>query len=306
MNILSRWLLLAAMAAAPELAAAQEELQIEPPEGCFCLADEDGQLMRDCERKKFPGQPWSAICRHLRADGAIVAEPVGQISDIWTVVLPDDPKCTPCNVRRDSGNGNRRVTASRAFSGPHEFPPVDFAAYGILAFPALATSVSRARHLMICESYVASLEPSDRLKIPPERQMVTIWPVTSSKLAVELNSKERQHVCEVAVDNYDLLTGQISLQHAQIANADVSGIGPYLLAWSPSSDKGKPDVLVLQVDLSDVTTDEQVIDIMRDWRRDIEQNPDLWPDGWNIEAVRMKIRLWADKYGSHILSVIGK
>ncbi len=89
------WLPLAAVLAAPDQVGAQQV----PPEGCFCLADAYGQLQRGCERKKFRSQfYWSAICRYALPDGTVVTAPdPTRITEAWTVVLPDDPRCTPCD-----------------------------------------------------------------------------------------------------------------------------------------------------------------------------------------------------------------
>ena len=59
--------------------------------------------------------------------------------------------------------------------------------------------------------------------------------------------------------------------------------GPFLVAWSPPSDKGKPDVLVLFKDLSDVTTYPEAEDEFERWERQIEQRP--WaPTGSSIAS----------------------
>ena len=87
------WLPLAVVLAAPGLVVAQQE----PPEGCFCLADADGQLQRGCERKKFAGQfYWSAFCRYALPEGTVVKAPATRITEAWTVVPPEDPRCIPC------------------------------------------------------------------------------------------------------------------------------------------------------------------------------------------------------------------
>jgi hypothetical protein len=200
---------------------------------------------------------------------------------------------------------NEAIRASRAFLGPHEFPPAQYAAYGILAFPALATAHTQPRHAFICQAYLASLPRSSDLSVPSEEQMVTVWPLDSNEMAARLASDGDgvPETCTAAVDHYHLLT---ALRDAEAAGADVSGPGPFLLAWSPASDKGKPDALVLRADLSGVTTEQQAMEILRDWRRDIERDPGLWRDGWSIEEVKVKIRLWADKYGPAILALFAK
>lgn len=107
---------------------------------------------------------------------------------------------------------------------------------------------------------------------------------------------------ESAVDNYGLLLALQAIKDAKAASARVSGQGPFLLAWSPSSDKGKPNTIVLRADLSNVTTLQQAAEFFRQWRSDIELNPLLWTNGWDIEKLRTMLRLWADKYGPLLLA----
>jgi hypothetical protein len=112
-------------------------------------------------------------------------------------------------------------------------------------------------------------------------------------------------LCGIAVDGYDLATARTALHDAARVGMDTSGIGPFLLAWSPSTNKGKPDALVLVADLSDVTTYPQAQEFLLAWSHDIEQDPSVWRNGWSLAKVRMKIRLWADTYGAKILSFAG-
>ncbi|MEX2644398.1 MAG: PRC-barrel domain-containing protein [Acetobacterales bacterium] len=205
-----------------------------------------------------------------------------------------------------AGNGVPRsaplITASRAFLGPHDIPPREFAAYGIVAFPQGAVDDTRDRHRMICEAYIASLPASSELGIPDKDQMVTVWPVVAEEVAVELASRAD---CAVAVDRYHLVTALTALRQAAFTGMDISGDGPYLLAWAPPDTKGEPDALVLRADLSDVTTARQALDIFRDWRREIEQKPELWRGGWSMQTLRLTLRLWADKYGPRLLWLFG-
>ena len=197
------------------------------------------------------------------------------------------------------------LRSSRAFLEPHNFPPQEYAAYGILAFSALSTTASRPRLVIICEAYIASLPHTTELGVPSAKQMVTVWPVVSKTLADELNNALTQASCGKAVDHYHLATGLTALGHAEMTGEDVSGDGPFLLAWSPSTKKGETDTLVLILDLSDLTTSEQAISIMRDWRDRIEQDTSLWDNGWSTERLRVKLQFWADKYGPGVLKILG-
>jgi hypothetical protein len=204
-----------------------------------------------------------------------------------------------------SGGDGGKIRASRLFAGPGQFPPEAFAAYGIVAFRARASSGERDRYLMLCEAYVAALPRRDELDLPDEEQMVTVWPIADNATADALNEVRGPDSCATAVDRYGLAT---SLQAIRDAGDDRVGRdrrGPFLLAWSPSSDKGKPDALMLVADLTDVTTYPQAEALFVLWRDDIEANPDYWDDGWDVEQLRLAIRLWVDRYGSQIFTVLG-
>lgn len=195
--------------------------------------------------------------------------------------------------------------ASRLFAGPNQYPPYDFAAYGILAFRSRATSFDRDRYLMLCEAYLAVFPHVTELLLPRSQQMVTVWPIVNDSSASVLNLAPREEVCETAVAKYGLVAALEALADASRAGADVDDRGPYLLAWSPSINKGKSDVLVLVTDLSNVTTFDQALSRLLRWRSDILSDPKIWSNGWNIERVRVKIREWADRFGPKIMLLFG-
>jgi hypothetical protein len=113
-------------------------------------------------------------------------------------------------------------------------------------------------------------------------------------------------ICQIAVDDYGLVIAQQALKDAELTSRTLSHAGPFLLAWSPSADKGKQDALVLVSDLSDITTYEQAHEIFVAWSRDIESDPALWMSGWNLERLRTYIRSWVDKYGEKSLAVFAR
>lgn len=197
------------------------------------------------------------------------------------------------------------ITASRIFAGPNQYPPQDFAAYGILAFRSRPSPHDRDRHLMICHAYVTSLPHTSEMSIPLSEQMVTVWPVDADADAEELNRMPPDVLCEFAVDQYGLVIAKQALRDAELAGVDTSDRGPFLLAWSPSIDKGKQDALVLVLDLSNVTTYPQAQQILLEWSSDIEQDPQFWSNGWNIERVRTEVRYWIDEYGPKVLVLFG-
>jgi hypothetical protein len=196
---------------------------------------------------------------------------------------------------------------TRTFMGPHDYPPVLFAAYGIVAFPQTATADSKPRFVKACEAYLATLPLSSSVGRPMSAQMVTIWPIDRPDTALYLSSSSApSNVCDIAVAHYDLTTALYAIHEAtRVGGTALTGDGPYLLAWAPSSEKGKPDALVLVADLSNAMNSEQFTDYFRDWRTSIEQNPGLWNKGWSREGIRLAIRDWADKWGTTILSAVG-
>jgi hypothetical protein len=195
-----------------------------------------------------------------------------------------------------------QVLTTRNFFGPHDIPPLNFAAYGIVAFPQKFTSETRHRHISICEAYVATLPPASSSSAPPNNQMVTVWPIDNPSLAGRLN-EQGESVCKEAVEHYDLNSGLIALKEAATQEEkDLSGQGPYLLAWAPSSQKGATGSLVLIADLSNATTSQHYREYFQKWRVDIERNPKLWQNGWSQADLIIIIRDWADKWGTMILS----
>jgi hypothetical protein len=199
------------------------------------------------------------------------------------------------------------VRASRVFTGPEQYPPKDFAAYGIVAFRSAPTDYDRHRFLLVCEAYSASLPHTHDLpNVPRDEQMVTVWPVTSVQTADGLNAcyQHKNVACEGAVAKYNLVIARQAILEAERAGVEVSGRGPYLLAWSPAATKGNKDALVLVANLSNKTTYDDVRDVFVWWAEKIEQNPELWKEGWNLQKVRVAIREWADKFGPTILSLV--
>jgi hypothetical protein len=206
---------------------------------------------------------------------------------------PPPPSATP------------RVWATRIFAGPNQYPPTEFAAYGIVAFRARATQADRSRYNMICEAYVGGLPAFSEVNAPIQQQMATVWPIESNAVATQLNNAQRASLCRNAIDRYGLVTSIKAIDAARRSGVPFNGIGPFLLAWSPPTTEGKLNALVLVADLSDVTTAAQAAEIFAQWSDDIQKDPDLWQRGWNIAKLRIKIQLWADRYGKQILKLFG-
>lgn len=194
------------------------------------------------------------------------------------------------------------LRATRIFSGPSQYPPSEFAAYGIVAFPSLATSSDRDRHIMICEAYVATLPSASEVARPPSEQMVTVWPVETDELGRRLTLLSPSETCSEAVGSYNQLMSQRALRLAERTEPGVGrGRGPFLLAWSPGEQHGSVGAHILHVDMSRVETEAQAKEVIYRWARDIETNPELWRRGWDLEKVRIALQAWSDDIGGRVL-----
>ena len=203
------------------------------------------------------------------------------------------------------------VKASRTFAGPNQFPPQDYAAYGVVIFRAKASVRFKEdwnRHLAICEAYKNSLLQSAELQTATSKQMVTVWPISHDALADRLNHSKLASVCDHAVENYGLSDAQANLRAAQAAAFTPSGRGPFLVAWAPPSTRGHTDAVVLTADLSSIESYDAALIVMQDWVKDIEQNPELWKseNGWSLAAIQEISRNWLDKHGGRILAIFGE
>jgi hypothetical protein len=197
------------------------------------------------------------------------------------------------------------VLPTRIFAGPNQYPPKSFAAYGIVAFPSRATKDDIKRYTIICEAYVSTFPFYKEIKAPITEQIVTVWPIDTDDNATRINGMPSDDLCGDAVFHYGLVTALQAIDDAKRRRARIDGLGPFLLAWSPSRQKGVPDALVLVSNLSEVTTSEQAKAFFEKWRHDIEEDPELWKEGWNLEKLRTVLRLWADKYGEQLLQLVG-
>ena len=198
------------------------------------------------------------------------------------------------------------LEATRLFVGPSEYPPERFAAYGLVAFGSKAVATSEGRYRLACEAYVSAITNAQEVRTPYSSQMVTVWPVETDKQGIFLSRPQSDlgSACESAVKHYDLRRSIEGMKQARIqTKMAFDGEGPYLIAWSPATDRGKSDVAVLVADLSGATTSEQFREYFRHWRNDVESKPELWRNGWSVEKVRLVVRDWADKWGPAILSI---
>lgn len=262
------------------------------------LRPEDFEIVADAR-----DPDWLAVVARVTPEAVAAAPEVGRL---YRRRLP--ATAAPEGVANGEAEGaDFAVRASRTFAGPGEYPPEDFAGYGIVAFN-LRPDAERGR--VFCEAFRQALLTDAELEaagVPVEHQMVTVWPVSSAETAATARADDGD-ACAAAVTDYDFAAGTFAIEEANRAAPDspLTGPGPFLLAWSPGRTKGEADALVLAVDLSGVRTLEQARVEFLAWRDQIQRNPELWsPDGWSLETVRLTIQRWADRRADTILSLLG-
>ena len=262
----------------------------------------------ECEaRERFQNQQ---LDRRSLQDSAPTFERPGAAPSVThtphSVPLPLPPPSAPTTY---SAPTTSAVTspdieeATSVFVGPHNYPPREYGAYEIVAFPSAQTSDTRPRFIKVCEAYVATLPPASTATVSLDQQMATVWPVTTPELAERLSRETdalaRRNGCGEAVDRYDLQTSLTALRQS---GSRRPGNGPFLLAWSPASTKGKKDALVLVADLSNLETDQEFLARFQSWRDDIESNPEIFKQQWTVDRLVTTIRNWADHWGNIFLS----
>jgi hypothetical protein len=216
---------------------------------------------------------------------------------MYNFIAPPPRAMVPAMQSAPKSDGfNVAGRATRLFAGPGQFPPVNYAAYGIVAFKSKVDSSDEKRFADICRAYVNAI-PTAPPDLLTKDQMVTVWPVTSEKAAQRLNKLDTSEKCKAAVTDYDLSVSLDYLRRARFQGEDTGGIGPYMLAWAPTTALDQPDAIVLVADLSDVKTYEQAIEFMIAWVEDIEADPEIWKDGFTVEKLRVAIRNIVNKYG---------
>ena len=204
------------------------------------------------------------------------------------------------------------AAATRLFGGPEDFPPDNFAAYAILASWSDPRN-ERERFIAICMAYATILTRADSAFAPaPEHQLVTVWPVESAELAQELaGGGPKDERCAMAVDRYDLETAREAMRDAETGSRELRRAlagreGPFLNAWNPSEDKGKPDVPIFRMDLSNVRTQAQAEAFFRLWRQGILDNAENWLDSWHDPGVRTRVRLFLENNAENATHAISE
>ncbi len=189
----------------------------------------------------------------------------------------------------------------RAYLRAADVPPPTVGAYGLVAFRAKPTSATRARLLMTCTAFIASLPRQQDLAgiVPVSDQMVTIWPL-DDPAAKQAAADD----CDFLIDHYELYGGISAIEDAGRQGAKLEGEGPYLIGWSPSNTRGVADKVVLVVDLSGFQSQDSFNSAFLFWQKKIVEDPRLWRSGFAIEGIRLALRDFVDRYGENILSAV--
>lgn len=235
------------------------------------------------------------------------------ISPDWLApmqVFPDgtsdelNGKLNPIIFRERFDEGMGQLHATRLFVSAEQFPPTAFKAYGVLAFTNVPDEEELERYTQICEAFIQTIKPATDDNPPPRVQMVTVWPVKSAEIANKLNILTGWHAiadnedkCRSALESYDMSAATSATNAARASGFEANGIGPYLIAWSPTSVIGKADAVVLTADLSAVESLELAKNYMTRWKNDIENKPELFDAGFNVTKMTRYLRELADKHG---------
>ena len=194
----------------------------------------------------------------------------------------------------------------RLFAVPEQFPASQYAAYAVVTIRADTSASDRRRIRMLCEAFVASqAAETDNANPAPSGLMVTMWPVSSTDRATDLNRAPRNQICQEAVDRYGLAVGHRAILDTEKTGWILDNPGPYLLAWAPGSVKGNFDARILLLDLSGVSEPQQAVDLMQAWS-EIEHDRSIWTDGgWDLETVQKLVILWQECHGQRRLMLLG-
>ncbi len=235
-------------------------------------------------------------------DTVVVDKATGEA--VETVVV-SEPKEEVVAAARVEITPEKPRDQRRLFAGPEQYPPTEYAAYAVMAIRADTPASDRERVRMICEAFIAAEAAEDEADIVPAETMVTIWPVSSTDRAVELNRAPRNEICTEAVNRYGLAIGHRAILDTEKTGWILDNPGPYLLAWAPGAVKGELDARVLLLDLTAVSDPGQAAEFMGSWS-EIERDTSLRTEsGWNLEAVQARMSLWASEHGSRSLMLLG-
>lgn len=208
----------------------------------------------------------------------------------------------PTGVGASTGTVASRLIPVRALIEPGDMPPRAVAAYGIVAFTGKPLPSEVARAKFVCEAMKSTLVPQPELEpnTPLSAQMITYWPIyVKDELdAIAWN-------CDHLVDKYHLKTGLDAITDADVKKERLATRrGPFLIAWSPSKSRGEKDALILVIDMSAYESQQSFVELFKDWRQKIIDDPKLWRNGWDAQAIILMFRDTLDKYGDTVLRFV--
>ncbi len=185
----------------------------------------------------------------------------------------------------------------RALITPSEMPPAGVPAYGMVAFGALPLPEDRPRFDAVCQAFRSTLLTHGQVAgTPVAAQMITFWPVRDHEgLAGD------DPPCEAMIERYDLKAGLDAIRDADTRREQLAARrGPFLIAWSPSASRAKPDAVILVIDMSAMSSADSFQDVFVTWRQKIIDDPKFWRGGFSLETIRLALRDALDTYGARL------
>lgn len=223
----------------------------------------------------------------------IEAAPVEKRTERVTIVVEDD----------ETGKAAGSMDRSRRFAGPDGIETARLAGFGIVAIRAGMHADERDRLMAICEAFTS---PTPDIAARDEPGVMTIWPVSSTAHAEELNASSAAPNCDEAIERYGLADAKRAIADAERTGWILDNRGPYLLAWSPPEAKGGSSSQVLLADFSGIATAEGARAVMHRWANDVENNSTLWGGGeWDTTLLRPIIDSWREEFGTRALMLLG-
>ena len=226
---------------------------------------------------------------------------------------PPAPLPWPADPGPAKANGGSHSTAPL---GTRLFAPADYAlpkGYGAVAVVAFrsapATTAERDRYITICEAYVTGLPDAviATIAAPNRPQMVTLWPrddlLAPQSVRAPPPGPALRDLCQASVDNYAYVAADNWLSELP-TRVRFGGArrGPFLIAWAPPDARGRPNVPILTLDMSDFRRPELARKAFAAWKTEIEDDPDLWASGWSLTRWKLKVEAMATKHGGPIIA----
>lgn len=255
------------------------------------------------ERPRYSSQPTlapptastEAPDAYVRGETATAAAPDAYVrGEVAAAVVRSVPT-------RARPGGAGQIVPARLLLRSADIPPPGLGGYGIVAFTALPTSESRDRLNKVCEAYTHSLPRQQSLPrtVALRDQMLTIWPIDDPNASLAQADN-----CAYLTSHYDLYGGQAAIRDARRQGLNLSGRGPYLIAWSPSQNRGVPDKIVLVYDLSDYSSQASFDTMFAFWQNAIIANPSLWRNGVAAAQKRLIFRDFVDSTSQSFLTAL--